>query len=47
MATLPEIVVRPCVVCGDDVAVTSDATDDVLCIVHWFTADPTEEWESE
>lgn len=34
-------------VCADPVQVAADIPDDepVLCIVHWFTEDPTEDWE--
>ena len=33
---------KPCVVCGEDVTVDEDFTGDVLCIVDFFTEDPTE-----
>jgi len=38
-----------CEVCGAPVQVASDAPADepVLCIEHYFTDDPTEDWESE
>lgn len=38
----------PCMVCKDPVQVAVDIPDDepVLCMVHWFTEDVTEEWEA-
>ena len=39
----------PCVVCAEPVILASDAPEDEranpLCILHWFTDDPTAPWE--
>lgn len=35
----------PCVVCGEDVAIRAGYEGDVLCILHFFSEDPTEDWE--
>lgn len=36
-----------CLVCGDPVEVATNIPDDepVLCKMHWFTEDMSEEWE--
>lgn len=36
-----------CVVCGRRVVVASDNAEPVLCIDHFFTEDPTEDWEAD
>ena len=38
---------KPCVVCDEPVLVQEDADMDPLCIEHFFTDDPTEEWEAD
>lgn len=37
-----------CLVCGDPVSVATDLPDDepVLCMIHFFTYDASEEWEA-
>ncbi len=44
---MEEIQKLPCVVCGVQVEVAKDFTEDedVLCIAHYFTEDVSEEWE--
>ena len=41
----------PCTVCGEPVILASDAPAEErntpLCILHWFTDDPTASWEVE
>lgn len=44
---MTEPIFEPCVVCGRRVVVASDNQDVVLCIDHYFTEDPTEDWEAD
>lgn len=43
-----ETKVEPCMVCNDPVTVAKNIPDDepVLCMVHFFTEDASEEWEA-
>lgn len=42
-----EVVERPCEVCEEDVLMQADSKEPALCIVHYFTDDPTEAWEAD
>lgn len=51
MPSIEPTIILPCIVCGADVLLASDAPAEVranpLCIVDFFTEDPTAEWESD
>lgn len=38
---------KPCMICGDPVEVSAGTPEDeaVLCILHYFDDDVSEEWE--
>lgn len=43
-----EFVTMACVVCDEEVVMTEDNDgEDPLCIDHFFTEDPTAEWEAD
>ena len=42
---MPDTVIRPCLVCGAEVLMAADTGEPALCILDYFTDDPTEDWE--
>lgn len=49
METLIESEIRSCLVCGVEVEVDASVPEEntILCILHFFSEDASEEWEQE